>query len=109
MPNPFQRPPRKRFLDRPYPVELALQYQIVPDGGVLDAGRGSTVSISSIRVRFKSTHLIPVGLKIEAWVEWPVRLHSILPLRLYIHGETVETEDGCNVVRILYHEFHISK
>ena len=106
------QPQRNSHPDRhypDYPVELDLDYRIVLDRKTHDAGHGRTVSISTTTVRFKSDHQLAAGFRIEAMVEWPARLNNILPLRLYIHGETVGAESDCNAIRILRHEFWISK
>jgi len=92
-----------------YPVELDLDYRIVVDRKILDAGRGRTVTISSTTVTFKGDHQISNGLDIEVTLEWPVRLDNSVSLRLHIHGKTVKAENGCNAIRILRHEFRTSK
>ena len=94
-------------LDRWYPVEANLDYRIVHGGTVLE-GRGTTLEVSSRGVVFKSERRIPRGLKIEAWVDWPVRLDNVIALKLHIQGTTLRSEGALAVVRILRHEFRIS-
>ena len=94
--------------ERQYPVEANLEYKTSRGDGVLKTGHGMTVSMSSSRIVFKPEYPIPVGLRIEAYVDWPVRLNSVIALRLHVHGETIETEKGYAAVTILRHEFRIA-
>ena len=75
--------------ERQYTVEANLEYKIIRGHKVLEAGRGTTVNMSSSRIVFKPEYPIPVGLRIEAYVDWPVRLDNVIALRLHVDGETV--------------------
>jgi hypothetical protein len=65
--------------------------------------------MSNNEILFKIDRQISTGLKIDATVEWPVRLDNSILLRLYIHGETVEAENGNTAIRILRYEFRVAK
>lgn len=94
--------------DRRYPIETNLEYEIVRGHEVLGVGRGRTVKVSSSQIVFQPESPIPVGLEIEAYVDWPARLDNVIALRLHVHGETIQTENGYAAVRILRHEFRTS-
>ena len=69
--------------DRSYPIQAKLHYRVFRERRFQE-GRGTTLEISSRRLVFKAEHMIAGGLRIEVWVEWPVRLDNIVALRLHI-------------------------
>ena len=94
--------------ERQYPVEANLEYKTSRGDGVLKTGHGMTVSMSSSRIVFKPEYPIPVGLRIEAYVNWPDRLDNVIALRLHVGGVTVRSENGNAAVNIKRHEFRIA-
>jgi hypothetical protein len=106
-PGGHHRNSRTLRSDRCYPIQAKLHYRIVR-GCQIQEGLGTTLEVSSSRLVFTAEHTIPSGLKIEVWVDWPVRLDNAVALRLHICGETARTEEGYAAVRILRHEFRTS-
>ena len=90
--------------DRRYPIEANVEYKVIR-GYDVKVCRGKTVTISSSKIVFQPEYPIAVGLTIEAYVDWPARLDNVIALRLHVHGETIQTENGHAAVRILRHDF----
>ena len=78
--------------DRRYPIEANVEYRVMVGYGVGKACRGRTVRISSSQIVFQPESPIPVGLEIEAYVDWPARLDNVIALKLHVNGTTIENE-----------------
>lgn len=91
-----------------YQIQTTLEYRIVRRKNVIGFGRGMTTSISRRQIIFRPEHPLPVGKKIEVYVDWPVRLDNGVAIRLYVHGESQASEEGWAAVRILRYEFRIA-
>ena len=76
--------------DRACKVSASLEYKVIRGRRIVGAGRGTTVNISSSGIVFKPASPIPVGLKIEAYVDFPSRPENDIATKLHVHGETVE-------------------
>lgn len=99
-----QNPTRDYSTERTYPIQVNLEYRLA---GELESAPGTTVSISSRRVLFKTKHPIPAGSKIEAFVVWPARPDNAIDLRLHIQGEAVGTEKEDVVIVIYRYRFRM--
>ena len=73
------------------------------------AGRGATINISRSVIVFKADSPLPAGHEIEMYVDWPARLVNVIPIRLHVHGETIEDQSGYAAVKILRHEVRIAR
>ena len=94
---------------RSYPIEANLEYKIIRGHAkVMKTYQGRTVYLSSSEIVFKPEYPIPIGLRIKASMDWPVRLDNLIALRLHVHGEITRTDNGLCTVKIQGHEFRVS-
>jgi hypothetical protein len=68
-----------------YPVDLTVRYRL--PGGVRFVGPGRTINMSSNGLLFTGCDSMPdVGTRVEAAIDWPVRLNQACPLQLVVRG-----------------------
>ena len=87
-----------------YPVEAALEYQVI-HGRRVATGRGKTLNISSRGVLFQSNQTVAEAAPIKLEIAWPVRLNDVVGLTWHVTGRTVRSQGKCTAVKILCHEF----
>jgi hypothetical protein len=85
-----------------------MEYELIRGSQVLEAGRGTTIEISSGHIVFVPENQISAGLSINATVDFPSHDDGLVP-KLRIWGETVDVERGRVAVRILGYEFFMEK
>jgi hypothetical protein len=88
-----------------YPIRAAVEYRLIGHDGVLKAGTGWTMSLSSRSVLIESEAGLPLNRRVDLWIEWPVRLQNKVGLRLHIEGRTVNVAGTATEVEILAYEF----
>lgn len=88
-----------------YPLTIDLEYRSVGPGGIVKAGRGRTVKISSTSVQFECADFLPVPSKVEISIIWPARLENGVSLKLWIVGRTVPAPESSTAVEIQRYEF----
>ncbi|MGA2116703.1 MAG: PilZ domain-containing protein [Bryobacteraceae bacterium] len=88
-----------------YAIQLDLRWKLVRRRRVLESGSGYTVDLSSGGILFEAARQLPVGFHLELSVSWPVRLHSVSPLQLFVRGKIVRSQGGRTAVRMLQHEY----
>jgi len=72
---------------------------------VLEMGRGMTCDLSTGGVAFIADQVLPCGVTIELWIEWPARLYDQHALRLIVHGRVVRSNNAITAIRTVRHEF----
>lgn len=83
-----------------FPLKLQLQYQIKRTAGV-----GTTVNISSCGVLFTAQHEIPVGMRLELSLDWPVRPEASTGLQLRLLGRVVRASGYQAALKVARYEF----
>jgi hypothetical protein len=91
-----------------YEIQTTLEYRIIRRKNVIGFGHGITESISRRRIVFRPEQPLPVGVKTEVYVDWPVPLENGVAIRLYVHGESQAAAEGWGIVKILRYEFRIA-
>ncbi|HLK51502.1 MAG TPA: PilZ domain-containing protein [Bryobacteraceae bacterium] len=93
---------RERRQQQRFPIRAQAQYLL--DG---DRGSATTVNISSGGVCLKTADALPVGRRIQLWIDWPALLDQRCPLRLVIVGDVLRSDRGETVVVIKRYGFHL--
>jgi hypothetical protein len=88
-----------------YPIRTALEYHLIGYDGILKAGTGRTILLSSRSVLIESETDLPLNRRVDLWIEWPARLENKVGLRLHIAGRTVGAAGTATEVEILGYEF----
>ena len=70
-------------------------------------GQATTVNISSGGVFLKTDQLLPVGKRIQVFINWPVLLDQRRPLQLVITGRVLRSDEAGAAVRKLRYDFKI--
>ncbi len=66
---------------------------------------GRTIDISSGGILFETGRKLPVGLKVQLSISWPVLLHNASPLQLTASGRIVRSDNQRAAIEIIQHEF----
>jgi len=91
--------------DRRYALHLDLKWKLVRRRRVLDTGSGATLDLSSSGILLDAGRHLPVGLTLELSVSWPVLLHNVAPLNLFVSGRIVRSDGRLAVIKMVQHEF----
>jgi hypothetical protein len=94
-----------RRRDRRYGLELDLRWKLIRRRRLLESGEGRTVDLSSGGILFDAGRPLPAGLNVELSVTWPVMLHNVAPLQLYVYGKIIRSDGRRTAVRMVQHEF----
>jgi len=84
-------------------VKLPVRYKI---GGL--SGWGELVNISSSGALFTTERALPLGGRVELWIDWPALLLETVHLKLVARGLIVRVQAGRAAVKIATHEFRTS-
>ena len=95
----------ERRSDRRYAIALEMRWKVLRRKRTLDSGLGRTVDLSSGGILFEVGRKLPVGLKVQLSIAWPVLLHNASPLQLTVAGKIVRSDSQRSAVQILQHEF----
>jgi len=90
---------------RRYAIGLEAQWELVQRKKVLFSGAARTVDLSSRGLLVATGRKLPVGLKLQLTIFWPVLLHNVTTLQLKIEGRVVRSDYAHAAIRILKHEF----
>ena len=94
-----------RRRDRRYGLELDVRWKLIRRRRLLESGEGRTVDLSSGGILFDPGRPLPAGLNVELSITWPVMLHNVAPLQLYIYGKILRSDGRRTAVRMVQHEF----
>jgi hypothetical protein len=96
--------PERRHAVR-FPIRCDIRYRVLGKQGRAGTGTGRTINISSKGVLFRTERRLPVGGRIEVWINWPLRLNDRCALNLVVHGRIVRHEQDMAAVQIHHCEF----
>lgn len=82
---------------------MDVTYKVLTDRSI--DGRGWTLDISSVAVRFTTEAELSLGDLVELTGSWPVLLGGTVPLQLIIGGEVVRATSTEAVITIVHHEY----
>ena len=68
-------------------------------------GTGRTIDMSSSGLRFTVDRPLPIGQRIEVYIDWPPLLDREIKLQLAISGVVVRTNGTEVALQILRHDF----
>ncbi len=91
--------------DRRYEISLDVRWKVLRRKRALDSGLGHTVDLSSGGILFEAGRKLPVGLKVQLSIAWPVLLHNSSPLQLSVAGRVVRSDNQRTAIEIIQHEF----
>lgn len=94
-----------RRKDRRYELHLDLRWKLVRRRRVLFSGSGKTLDLSSGGLKIETDKPLPAGLNVELSVCWPVLLHNVAPLQLFVTGKIVRCDGNMAAIRTTQHEF----
>jgi hypothetical protein len=77
-----------------FPLETELRYSRGPM-----TGSGQTFDMSSIGVSFTTERYLPLGMRLNLAIDWPVRMTNGVRLQLIIDGAVVRSDRGFIAVR----------
>ncbi len=104
----IEQAPRKgeRRISNRFPIERDVRYRGTRPG--LRPGCGKTINISSSGVLFTTEIDIPVGVRVELSISWPVELAGGCPLKLVARGKVVRNSRDRAAIEIEKYEFRTS-
>ncbi|MGO9258278.1 MAG: PilZ domain-containing protein [Bryobacteraceae bacterium] len=104
-PEPSEQIAGERRSDKRYDISLELRWKVLRRKRMLDSGLGRTVDLSSGGILFETGRKLPVGLKVQLSINWPVLLHNAAPLQLTVSGRVVRSDNQRAAIEINQHEF----
>jgi c-di-GMP-binding flagellar brake protein YcgR len=104
-PEPGEQIAGERRSDKRYDISLELRWKVLRRKRTLDSGLGRTVDLSSGGILFETGRKLPVGLKVQLSIAWPVLLHNASPLQLTVSGHVVRSDNKRAAIEIDQHEF----
>jgi hypothetical protein len=97
-----------RRQDRRYRIHLDLRWKLIRRRRVLESGVGQTVDLSSGGIFFDPGRQLPIGLRVELAITWPVLLRNEAPMQLIVSGRIVRAGQNGVGVSMSQHEFRTS-
>ena len=89
-----------------FPLALPLRYSVLHRGmGRTETGSGQTIDVSSAGLRFMTDRLLPPGLYVELFMDWPVLLDGRVEVQLVMSGNVVRSNGTETAVQIYRHNF----
>jgi hypothetical protein len=85
-----------------YPIFARSEYILAGN-----RAQATTLNISSGGVFLKTDQLLPVGERIQVFINWPVLLDQRCPLRLLMTGRVLRSDEAGAAVRTLRYDFKI--
>ncbi len=105
----------ERRSDRRYDIALDVRWKLLRRNKTtlllrrrktLESSHGRTVDLSSGGILFETGRKLPVGLKVQLSIAWPVPLHAASQVQLMVAGRVVRSDSQRAAIRIVQHEFH---
>jgi PilZ domain-containing protein len=88
-----------------FPIQTELRYRTLNQREAILSGAGRTLNISSSGVLFTSDHDLPVGTRLEVYINWPAQLNDNCLLNLVARGRVMRHTGGQLAVQIQQYEF----
>jgi hypothetical protein len=106
--RPKQGNPERRLKTR-YNLSLDLSYCVIGGSRSGEAGRGRTLDLSSMALRFRAERPLAAGVPMEIVVDWPTLLDGRIPLQWIATGLVIRTLGTDTVVKIEHYMFKTRK
>ena len=103
--NRRQVPSQERRASQRFLIECKAEYRTISRDGAEVSGWGQTVNVSSGGILLTVEHVLSVGRRMEVRVDWPVRLHDKIPLKLVLQGQVVRSATREVALSISRYEF----
>ena len=100
-----EEPSADRRRRRRYSLSLAVRWKLLWRAKPVESGVGRTLDLSSGGVLFETDQELPVGMKVEVYVSWPVLLDTATAIQLVVAGNIVRSEQNQVAVQFTQHEF----
>jgi hypothetical protein len=94
-----------RRMSKRYGMELQLRWKLIRRRRTIESGTGTTIDLSSGGILFDAGADLPAGLSVELSIAWPVLLHDVAPMQLFVAGRIVRSGAGWAALRTAAHEF----
>lgn len=95
----------ERREDKRYAISLDVRWRLLRRKKTLDSGQGQTIDLSTGGILFETGRKLPVGLKVQLSISWPVLLHNSSPLQLTVIGRIVRSDHEKAAIQVIQHEF----
>jgi hypothetical protein len=102
------RPTTERRADPRYGLRLPLHYRITQRDKPVISGAGITLDLSIHGISFRCRKPLPLGVHIEASVDWPTRYANVYPIELVATGFVVRSDRGRAAMRMTSHRLNVS-
>src|SRR5260370_39430279 len=90
----------ERRASRRYPVNVDVEYRIMPAAENGSVCYGRTVNLSTTGLMLECIPALQMGLDIELTIKWPVRRGEGTGIELHAFGRTIRVEEGYTALRI---------
>jgi hypothetical protein len=90
-----------------YALQLRLRYRVLDGDRVLWTGTSVTEDLSRGGIRFLVEHDVPVNVRLEITVDWPVAFGGIYPMELDLTGTIVRHRPHEIVARVANWSFRV--
>ncbi len=95
----------ERRLHHRYPISLKVDYRLLRKGQVDGFGSARTVDMASGGVLLDTQASLPPGSSIELFINWPMLLEGVCPLRLVMRGRIMRSDSRGVAIQTKQHEF----
>jgi hypothetical protein len=96
--------PERRTHTR-FKLDLEMSYSVLDGGRRGETGASRTIDLSSSGLRFEALQHLPVGLRLQIAIDWPVRLDGRVALQLIATGSVVRSSGTEAAVKLEWHTF----
>jgi hypothetical protein len=86
-------------------LALEMSYSVLDGGRRGETSASQTIDLSSSGLRFASVEPLPVGLRLQVAIDWPVRLDGRTALQLIATGAVVRSSGAEAVLKLESHTF----
>ena len=103
-------PPPPNRLDerrshRRYPISLTADYRLLYRGRVDSLGSARTINMATGGVLIQANESLVTGQQIELFINWPMMLEEICPLKLVMWGRITRSDSHGVAIQTRQYEF----
>ena len=103
-PPPNNRPDERRS-HRRYPISLTADYRLLYRGRVDSLGSARTINMATGGVLLQANESLATGRQIELFINWPMKLEEMCPLKLVMRGRITRSDSHGVAVQMRQYEF----
>ena len=103
-PPPTNRPDERRS-HRRYPISLTVDYRLLYRGRVDTLGSARTINMATGGVLIQPNESLVTGRHIELFINWPMMLEEICPLKLVMWGRITRSDIHGVAIQTRQYEF----